>query len=245
MRAQLLDIAKGVADVFFPPTCLHCGEIVEEESPLRNVCLRCGREIRRVEAPFCSCCGHPFYGDVDGERICPHCEGLHPVFGGGRTAVLFKGPARALILELKYRRGLRVLGDIRSIFSTSDPVLTWVRGATLVPVPLHPRKLRERGYNQTQLIAEALARAAGCDTRVKTLLRRVIDTPSQTAFDRRARLSNLRGAFAVARGVAVERGRRYVLVDDVFTTGSTLNRCAQALRDAGADMIDVVTFAHG
>ncbi len=245
MRTVFSELGKGLADVFFPPTCLHCGEIVEEDAPLRCLCMRCRREVRLVEAPFCSCCGHPFFGEVDGERVCPHCDGLRAVFGGGRTAVLFKGPARSLILELKYRRGLRVLGDIGRIFSEANPVLEWVRGGVLVPVPLHARKLRERGYNQTQLIAEALALAAGGGTRVVPLLRRVIDTPSQTAFDRRARLANLKGVFALERGASVGSGLRLILVDDVFTTGSTLNRCAQALLDAGAERVDVVTFAHG
>ena len=115
----------------------------------------------------------------------------------------------------------------------------------LVPVPLHPRKERERGYIQAHLLAEALATAAGGSTSVAALLQRKSDTRSQTAFDRESRLANLKNAFALAPGASLTLGQHYILVDDVFTTGSTLNRCAHALRRAGALNLDVVTFGHG
>jgi len=124
-------------------------------------------------------------------------------------------------------------------------VLECVRGATLVPVPLHPRKARERGYNQALLLATTLAEVAGGGTRVEPLLRRVIDTPTQTAFDRRTRMANLKNAFALASGAFLSPDLHYILVDDVFTTGSTLNSCARTLRRAGALRLDVVTFGHG
>jgi ComF family protein len=182
---------------------------------------------------------------VEGERMCVKCEGLEPAFGEGRTAVLFKGPARALVIELKYHRGLHVLEDMGAILRRAEHVLDLVRGATLVPVPLHARKARERSYNQAALLADLLAAAAGAGTRVEPLLRREIDTPTQTAFDRRTRMANLQNAFALAPGANLNPGLHYILVDDVFTTGSTLNSCARTLRRAGALKLDVVTFGHG
>jgi ComF family protein len=110
---------------------------------------------------------------------------------------------------------------------------------------LHPRKARERGYNQAVLLATTLAGVAGGDTRVEPLLRRVVDTQTQTAFDRRTRMANLKNAFAIAKGATVNPALHYILVDDVFTTGSTLNSCARTLRRAGALKVDVVTFGHG
>jgi ComF family protein len=177
--------------------------------------------------------------------MCPHCEGLEPAFQTGRTAVLFKGPARALVIELKYHKGLHVLPDLAEVFRRTPDFLAHVRGTRLVPVPLHARKARERGYNQAWLLAETLARAAGGETRVEPLLRRVVDTQTQTAFDRRTRMANLKNAFALAPGAALNPALRYILVDDVFTTGSTLNSCARTLRRAGCLNVDVVTFGHG
>lgn len=255
MRPLANSILRGLSDVVFPPACVHCQAMVEadfaptppsaETRPFRHLCTRCVAQIEFVRPPHCLTCGHPFYGLVEGERMCPHCEGLDPAFGEGRTAVLFKGPARALVIALKYHRGLHVLEDMAEIFRRSPHILAHTRGATLVPVPLHPTKERERTYNQAELLAEALARAAGEGTRVERLLRREVNTGTQTALDRRTRMANLKNAFALAKGAALNPALHYILVDDVFTTGSTLNSCARALRRAGGVNVDVVTFGHG
>ena len=255
MKYPVEDLWRGLSDVVCPPVCIHCGGLVEspalddgagaEPLRLRHVCARCAIQLEFVHAPHCTTCGHPFYGVVEGERMCAKCEGLDPAFREGRTAVLFKGPARSLVIELKYHRGLHVLADIGEIFRRSARVLDLVRGHVLVPVPLHTRKARERGYNQSQLLARTLARAAGEGTRVQSLLARVLDTQTQTAFDRRTRMANLKNAFALTPGAALNPALHYILVDDVFTTGSTLNSCARTLRRAGALSLDVVTFGHG
>lgn len=244
-------ILRGFSDVVFPPSCVHCHGLVECDGTddamegLRHLCAKCAALIDFVRPPHCTTCGHPFYGVVEGERMCPHCEGLEPAFREGRTAVLFKGPARALVIELKYHRGLHVLADVAAIFRRAPHILAHARGAVLVPVPLHPTKERERGYNQAALLAEALAAAAGGETRVERLLRREVNTQTQTAFDRRTRMANLKNAFALAPGAALNPALHYILVDDVFTTGSTLNSCARTLRRAGGVNVDVVTFGHG
>jgi Predicted amidophosphoribosyltransferases len=245
MKATLREMGRGLGDVVFPPSCVNCRGLVEDGGELRHVCAKCVGLIDRVREPHCTTCGHPFYGVVEGERMCPHCEGLAPAFNEGRTAVLLKGPGRALVHELKYHRGLHVLRDIETLFRRAAHVLELARGATLVPVPLHPRKLRERGYNQSELIAECLARAAGGGAMVRAVLRRTVDTVSQTHHDRRTRQLNLKNAFALAEGVPISAGHSYLLVDDVFTTGSTLNSCALVLRRAGCTQLNVVTFGHG
>lgn len=244
-RDILRTVLRGVGDVVFPPTCVHCRALVEESGGFRHLCGRCAAQIEWVRPPHCTTCGHPFYGVVEGERMCPHCEGLDPAFREGRTAVLFKGPLRSLVIELKYHRGLHVLADMQEIFRRSAHVLELARGAVLVPVPLHARKARERGYNQALLLAQALAEAAGGGARVEPLLRRVVDTATQTALDRRTRMANLKNAFALAGAAPLNPALHYLLVDDVFTTGSTLNSCARALRRAGGVNLDVVTFGHG
>ncbi len=244
MNPALETWARGLGGVFFPPVCVHCRALVEG-GDYRHLCVRCARQIEFVQPPACSHCGHPFYGVMEGERICPHCEGLHPAYREGRTAVLLKGPARALVHELKYHKGLFVLEDMERIFRQSPMTGDWVRGRTLVPVPLHPRKERERGYNQSRLLAECLVRAADGAAKIAPLLSRVEDTRSQTYHDRRTRLSGLKNAFALAPGAAITPAESYLLVDDVFTTGSTLNSCARVLRRAGCLNLDVVTFGHG
>jgi ComF family protein len=244
MKTLLGRLACSLSDVAFPPVCVSCAGLVET-GEYKHVCAKCVEKLVFVEAPACSICGHPFFGELAGERMCPHCEGLAPAFREGRTCVLFKGPARELVHELKYHRGFYALADIEATIRRSPRVLEMVRDAVLVPVPLHPRKERERGYNQTLLIAECFARAAGGATRIEALLKRSLDTKSQTTFDRRARRTNLKNAFALTRAAVINPVSHYVLIDDVFTTGSTLNSCAGVLRRAGCVNLDVVTFGHG
>jgi len=245
VRAVLEKFARGLGDVVFPPVCVHCRGLVPGEGGFRHLCARCAAQLDWVRPPHCATCGHPFYGELAGEQICPHCAELAPAFREGRTAVLLKGPARALVHELKYHRGLHVLADIEAVFRRSAHVLELARDAQLVPVPLHPRKERERGFNQSALLAECLARATDGAARLAPVLRRAVDTVSQTHHDRRTRQQNLKNAFALAPRARINPGLHYVLVDDVFTTGSTLNSCALALRRAGCARLDVITFGHG
>lgn len=159
--------------------------------------------------------------------------------------LLLRGPARSLVLEIKYHKGLHLMGDFEQLFRINPRLLDHVRNTVLVPVPLHPRKKRHRGYNQSEELSKALVKAVDGKASVALLLRRLVDTGTQTALDRHSRYENLKDAFAAAPDAVVDRETHYVLVDDVFTTGATLNRCALALRRAGARKIDVVTFAHG
>jgi competence protein ComFC len=235
---------RDLLDVVFPRSCALCGGIVEG-GRLRHLCPACERFLHVVEGPHCTTCGHPFYGEMAGDRLCPHCEVLTPVFGEGRTAVLLKGSGRALIHALKYHQGQHVLEDIVTIMAATPRYAEFIRGAILVPVPLHPRKQRERGYNQSRLLADCAVRAAGGKARVEEVLRRVADTVSQTRFDRATRQENLKNAFALAPGAVINPTSRYLVIDDVFTTGSTLNACAAVLHRAGCRELDVITFGHG
>ena len=243
MKSVFKELWRDKLDVVFPRSCVHCGGLAEGR--LRHLCPACEKHLFIVVAPHCTTCGHPYFGEMAENRLCEHCEALVPEFGEGKTAVLLKGPGRSLVHALKYHHGLHVLEDITAIMATVPGYADYLRGAVLVPVPLHPRKLHTRHYNQSRLLAECAVAAAGGGVRVEDLLCRVVDTASQTHFDRAARQENLKNAFALAQGATINPAQRYVLVDDVFTTGSTLNACATVLRRGGALNLDVVTFGHG
>jgi competence protein ComFC len=232
-------------DLLFPRSCVQCEEPVEEESPFRFICEACARLLTIVRPPACRTCGFPFFGALAGERVCPHCQELEPLFGEARTAVLMKGPARTLVHELKYHGQVHLLRDMGTIFTSSEGLIGFVRGGVLVPVPLHARKRRERGFNQSLLLAEKLQSLSGGESEVWDGLMRSRDTESQTHFDRKRRQRNLKNAFALRKKCPLNPALRFILVDDVFTTGSTLNACAAALRRGGARHIDVITFGHG
>jgi competence protein ComFC len=236
--------AADALDLLFPRSCVECEAPVEAESRYRFICAACSRRLTLVRPPACRTCGFPFFGEMAGERSCPHCEELVPLFSEARTTVLMKGPARNLVHQLKYNGATHLLDDMEAMMRAVPDLLNFARGAMLVPVPLHPRKERERGFNQSLLLAERIARGAA-EARVWMGLRRIRDTESQTRFDRNERRTNLKNAFALREKCIFNPRLRFVLVDDVFTTGSTLNACAAALRRGGICHIDVITFGHG
>lgn len=235
---------SGLLDVFFPRSCLDCGSPVEGEG-FQYLCASCRRRVVQVGPPCCETCGYPVYGQVESARSCPHCIHLDPAYETGRVAALFQGPVRSLIHALKYEQAEYVVPDLARLAAESPDYLAFIRDANLVPVPLHPRKLRERGYNQSDLIARAVCRAAGGRTRRVDLLERILDTPSQTRYSRQERQANLKNAFALVKNAPIMDAQRYIIVDDVFTTGSTLNACAQVLRRSGVRRVDVATIGHG
>jgi competence protein ComFC len=244
MNSVVKELWRDKLDVVFPRSCVHCGGLADSDQ-WRHLCPACARLLHVVAPPHCLTCGHPYFGATEINRVCQHCEALVPVFGAGKTAILLKGPCRSLVHALKYHQALQVLEDIAVIMESAPGYVDHLRGAVLVPVPLHPRKLRERRYNQSRLLAECCVRVAAGTARVEELLRRVVDTESQTHYDRAARQKNLKNAFALAPHAAINPAQRYLIVDDVFTTGSTLNACAAVLRRAGVLSLDIVSFGHG
>lgn len=241
MKFKLL--AQPVLEVFFPRSCVHCKNAVEA-SDYEFLCRSCSRELFLSRPPSCTTCGYPFFGMLSGPKICPHCAELNPLFDQGKTLFLAKGPARSIIHELKYRAGFYVLKDVRKIIDQSPYFQSYFEDAVIVPVPLHATKQRERGFNQSEHIAAMLARATEAHE-VQNLLVRTVFTQTQTRLSRQARHQNVKNAFALASDAVVIPEHNYILVDDVFTTGSTLNACAAVLRKAGATQIKVATLGHG
>lgn len=157
---------------------------------------------------------------------------------------LAKGPARSIIHELKYQSGFYVLEDVKAMIAKAPYCKDYFEDAILVPVPLHPTKERERGFNQSQIIAETLKEATSAKE-LQNCLIRMVYTQTQTRLSRAARHQNVKNAFALASDAVVIPNQTYILVDDVFTTGSTLNACAAVLREAGATHLKVATLGHG
>lgn len=185
----------------------------------------------------------PFYGLLVVERRCEDCEEAAHPWAAGRTLLRYSGPARALVQHLKYNAARHLLDDVATLAHGTPWLRDWLAGSVLVPVPLHPRRERERGYNQSALIAQTLARVA--DVPVAPLLRRVRDTQTQTRLSREERAANVNNAFAMSVGAVLDKRLTYTLVDDVFTTGATLGACSQVLQAHGAAQVRVLTLAHG
>ena len=236
-----LPIFRILLDAIYPRYCLACGS--SQPTALPHLCWDCRQEITPIALPFCSRCGNPVPGQIFHEYVCFRCAAREELgLDRARSAVLFEGLVRELIHAFKYQGALWLLGDLTALLIAAYqahfadvPIdrVTWV--------PLSPRRQRERGYNQAALLAKELARRVALP-RALNLLRRERWTTTQTNLTAPQRISNVRGAFLVSRPVV---GQHILIVDDVMTTGATLQECARVLKGAGAAAVYCLTVARG
>ncbi|MBI4209282.1 MAG: ComF family protein [Deltaproteobacteria bacterium] len=228
-------------DLFFPLKCAGCAQPLRDSEPL--FCASCQDRTRPVSSPLCPACGDPLGVGSQRDSLCGDCLTEHRPFRLSRSLFLYEGPVREAIHRLKYQKGENVapaLAVAMKGFLSQDGTM----GAfdVVVPIPLHPHRLRERRFNPAQLLARAISRGLNvpCDPHS---LQRVRETLPQVELPRRQRLQNVKGAFKVA-SKGCFRGRRVLLIDDVWTTGATSQACARAIRQGGAVSVDVLTLAR-
>lgn len=228
---------------FYPEVCQVCGS--ERAGPEEGyVGVECRAKVRSIEPPLCDRCGRPFEGKITTTFDCGFCRDEDFGFVSARSAVVFSDVVLEVIHRYKYQRALwfePFLSEL--LLSQAQKTLNPKEWDSLVPVPLHPVKLREREFNQAERLACHLGKAL-CIPVASRLLKRVHWTPSQTTMTRAQRLDNVRHAFQSVTGPEIE-GKRLVLVDDVFTTGATTSACAKTLISAGAKSVSVWTVARG
>ncbi len=231
--------ARQVLDFALPPRCPGCASVTAEP---HRFCLACWQELRFLGEPCCDRCGLPFEFEGGTGAECGSCLASPPSFDRLRAAVAYGETARKVALKLKYsgRPGAaETLAHFMQRHLAGED-----REAILVPVPLHRWRIWKRGYNQSALVASALARRTGLNAELD-LLRRVKATPVLRGLGRRERALAMRGAFAVpepARGRI--NGRTILLVDDVYTSGATANACARTLKRAGAGRVHIICWAR-
>ena len=231
--------ARYVLDFALPPRCPGCGQIVEDP---HRFCLACWQSLDWLTDPCCVRCGLPFTFDRGDGLECGGCLADPPRYDRMRAAVAYGEVARRVVLKLKYGGKPGVAATLALFMQRHLPVLG--QNPILIPVPLHRWRIWRRGYNQSALIARALARASGYDLELD-LLRRVKRTPLLRGLGRSERRRVLSGAFAVPdanRGRI--RGRAILLVDDVCTSGATANACASVLKRAGAETVNLLCWAR-
>jgi|UniRef100_A0A7C3WG37 ComF family protein len=235
-------ISRGLAalvDFFLPRFCPLCGKPppLAEIEPAR--CPDCEAKIVWVTSPICPCCGKIFAAREGTNHLCGPCQKEPPPFARARAALVYEGPGAEAIKKFKYARRLDLLPLLQAWLRTPDCRELVDAAELLVPVPLHTRRLQERGFNQALLLAQAFPGKP----LIKGALVRVRYTRPQSGLNPKERRENVRQAFAVARPQEI-KGRRLLVVDDVYTTGATVRECARVLLKAGAKEVSVLTVAR-
>lgn len=231
----------ALLDVILPPVCHICHSYIPNAAPL-HICPTCFDLLPPVLSPLCPLCGIPFVG-TGGDHRCGSCVVTPPHFDSALAGFLYEGPIRDLIHSFKYNQkthlrkplALLTLKGIHERVSGLNPDI-------IVPVPLHSSRLRQRGFNQAVLLGRLLSCHLNLPMLADALIR-TRQTEPQIELSAAERRTNVKGAFAVKRSDAVI-GKRVLLLDDIMTTGSTLDECAKELKKAGAKLVVAVTIAR-
>ena len=233
-------VLKMALDLVLPPLCLSCRAIVADAGTL---CHQCWQDSTFMEPPLCSACGLPFELESGPDALCAACAARLPVFRRGRSVFRYDDASKGLVLRFKHADRLEGAPAFARWMARAGSELT-LDADILAPVPLHRWRLLSRRYNQSAVLALALARETD-RMAVPDLLVRRFPTPAMARMSRIQREKNVKGAFSINPHYGeLIHGKTILLVDDVFTTGATVSACAKVLLAAGAAAVDVVTLGR-
>ena len=229
-------------ELICPRRCYICGENLTGRTAV-SICRSCLQQVDFVRHPVCICCGLMLNTLADGQdRYCGDCLKSPPPFLHARSLAIYREPVADLLRRFKYRAETPVIRVLDEILKTQSPEYADWHYDYIIPVPLHRARLKKRGFNQAAIIAAQAFTHRKKQIRTD-LIRRVKNTVSQAGLDGKQRRKNLRNAFRVSEP-AVVAGCRILLVDDVFTTGTTVAACSRELKKAGAECVYVWTFSR-
>ncbi|WP_136808084.1 ComF family protein [Desulfosediminicola flagellatus] len=229
----------SIAELIAPDRCRDCGLPTEEN--LMGICRTCLAKVRGLGTPQCQKCGIPLINSAGEGHTCGACIRNPPKWDKAISVVSYDKPVTGLLHRLKYNADTTVLPALKTIVEPFRKSLE-LSFDLVIPVPLHIERLRKRGLNQAVYLAELLFPDRP-EIIEPSLLRRTRKTAPQTGLDGIERRKNLRGAFMIDDRYTIS-GKQVCVVDDVFTTGTTLNECSRVLRRAGAESIYVITVAR-
>ena len=232
-----------ITELLFPSICHLCKEFIPDAGEVK-LCPDCLAKAPPLLSPKCNCCGQPFESPIGADHHCGSCITDPPPFCAARAALLFEESTRELIHQFKYSKRVMLGRPLGLLAAAYLGEFAGEFGADLiVPVPLHVKRLRQRGFNQAVLLGEVFSSKWGVALS-RNSLKRVRWTEPQVNLGARERAANVKGAFDVG-SVNKISGKRILLVDDVYTTGSTAKECCRVLMRAGAADVAVLTIARG
>lgn len=238
---------EQILELVYPSNiyCIACGNLIDKTRPY-SLCDKCIKEIHWISKNTCSICGKSLYPSTDASEVCYECKGVQHSFDKGYSCAVYEGPVKEILSGFKYK-GKSYMGNI-----IGDMMLDRAQGfiqdidfQTVIPIPMHKSKKKSRGFNQSEILAKKIAFGLGKEYRNDILFKQR-NTPPMSSLDSTERRINLHGAFQIGynKDEAI-KDKDIMLVDDVYTTGSTLDECATLLKKSGTDKVFIYTFASG
>ena len=242
MACEIKNTLTGLTDIIFPPRCSICGALMRENKKF-SFCPECLSLIYFIQSPHCTCCGLPF-PDMEGEdHLCEECIVSKQSFSVARALGKYDKTLLEAIHLLKYR-GKIAMGEVMGRLMAEREYKSLAIGnySLIIPVPLHPKRLKERGFNQSLVLAREIARKFSISLDF-SILKRNVHTKPQTMLKKKDRMLNVKGAFEVKNAEKI-KGEKILLIDDVYTTGSTVRECSRVLIRHKAAEVAVLTLAR-
>ena len=239
---SLNETLRAITDVIFPPRCLGCAEILLQQS-LQTFCPACNEKIKFITGSLCPICGMAFFDSPAPDHLCGNCLESKPYFSLARAVASYETLILDAIHQFKYGRNISTGAVLASFMAEFNfPDFDFTDYSLIIPVPLHIRRLRERGFNQALILAKPIGKKYRIPVNFSLLKRRKF-TLTQTGLDKKEREKNMKGAFTVIDNAKI-KGKNIILIDDVYTTGATINQCTKTLIQAGAGKVAVLTLAR-
>lgn len=233
------NIIKKAVDIVFPPRCFSCHVLVAEHGAL---CGDCWSSVQFINTPLCYACGFPFDYDLGEGALCASCIAKRPSYHQGRSVMYYDASSSHLITRFKYADKTHVAQSLARLMAKAGQELL-EKSDFILPVPMHKFRLFKRRYNQAALLANALGQLSDIKVLHHALIR-YKNTPPQASLTSKQRYSNVKGAFTFDKHFRnVIEGKNLLLVDDVTTTGATLEACSNVLLQSGAEQVNVLTVA--
>jgi ComF family protein len=233
-------VASALGDVFFPRQCSACES--PEIKPGAHFCPKCAKDIRSVREPICTACGVPL-GHGGGQALCPACAFDAPAFHRARSGFFYRGSLRSTLIKYKFGGSIQEKIPLAELFLQAfNRHYDFDEFDMIVPIPLHSRRLVQRGFNHMILIGATLAKNIGAPLERRCLIKRR-NTKPQVGLSEIDRSRNLDGAFEI-RDPKKIIGKRVLIIDDVFTTGATMREVAKTLKTCGAASVDALVLAY-
>jgi ComF family protein len=233
-------------DIIYPPRCHICNQFLSPDERISSsfqLCNDCFSSLTPITHPMCTICGMPFPDSTGLDHLCENCLRKKPWYDFLKSPYIYSGPIMESIQKFKYNAETHLASSLGHLLSSF--VKEWIpnrKDFVIVPVPLHKKRLKERGFNQSLLLAKALASDLGNQLDYLSFIRKRY-TQAQTGLKREARRKNVKDAFSII-DPANFKDKKILLVDDVFTTGYTLNECARILKKSGATQVICITLAR-